>query len=88
VIRKPEGKRTLGKNRCDDNIKMDIIKIRWEAVNSINMVQERDDDWVVNTVMNQLVPQVAGNFLTRSVTLSLSSRNSLHGISYREQYIC
>jgi hypothetical protein len=59
VVRKPEGKRPLGRPRCrwEDNIRMDIRKMGWEDVNWIHLAQDRDQ-WqtVMNTLMNIWVP--------------------------------
>jgi hypothetical protein len=67
LVGKPEGKRPLGRPRrkWEDNIKMNLREIGFEGVNWIHLPQERDR-WLalVNTVMNLLVPQKAGNFLT------------------------
>jgi hypothetical protein len=66
LIGKPEGKRQLERplHRWEDNI-MDLWEIGWKCVDWINLTQDRDQ-WraLVNTVMNFLVPQRAGNFLT------------------------
>jgi hypothetical protein len=44
LIARPEGKRQLGRprRRWEDNIKMDIREIVLEAVNWINLTQDRD----------------------------------------------
>jgi hypothetical protein len=44
---------------------MDLQQMLWEGVDWIDMAQDRDR-WraFVNAVMNLLVPQNAGNFLT------------------------
>jgi hypothetical protein len=58
-MRKPEGKRPLGRPRCRlvDNIKMDLTEIGWDGVDWIDMAQDRDP-WRarVNTVLNLRVP--------------------------------
>jgi PAS domain-containing protein len=58
-VRKPEGKRPLGRPRCRwvDNIKMDIREIGWDGVDWIELAQDRGQ-WraLVNTVMNLQVP--------------------------------
>jgi hypothetical protein len=59
LVGKPEGKRPLGRSRCRwvDNIKIDLRETRWDGMNWINLVQDRDQ-WraLVNTVMNLRVP--------------------------------
>jgi hypothetical protein len=59
MVGKPEGKRPLGRprRRWMDNIKMDLIEIRWDGVDWMNMAQDRDQ-WraLVNTVLNLRVP--------------------------------
>jgi hypothetical protein len=44
LVRKPEGKRPLGRPRCRwlDSIKMDLREMGWDGVDWINMVQDRD----------------------------------------------
>jgi hypothetical protein len=58
-MRNPEEKRALGRprHRWKDNIKMDLIEIRWGDVDWIHVAQDRDQ-WraLVNTVMNLRVP--------------------------------
>jgi hypothetical protein len=55
----------------------------WEDVNWINLAQDRDQ-WpaLVNTIMNLLIPQKAGNSLTKYTTISISRRTLLLIISY------
>jgi hypothetical protein len=59
MVRKPEGKRPLGRprRRWVDNIKMDLLEMRWGSVDWIGLVQDRDR-WIalVNAVMNLRVP--------------------------------
>jgi hypothetical protein len=56
---KPEGQRPLGRprRRWVDNIKIDLREIRWDGMDWIDLVQDRDQ-WraLVNTVMNLRVP--------------------------------
>jgi hypothetical protein len=58
-VRKPQGKRLLGRPRCRwiDNIKMDIIEIGLGGVDWIGLVQDRYR-WgaIVNAAMNLRVP--------------------------------
>jgi hypothetical protein len=58
-VRKPEGKRPLGrpKRRWAESIKMDLREIGWVCMDWIDLTQNRDK-WraLVNTVMNLRVP--------------------------------
>jgi hypothetical protein len=51
--------RPLGRTRrrWEDNIKMDLQKVGWEGMNSIDLAQERDR-WraLANAIMNSRVP--------------------------------
>jgi hypothetical protein len=55
LVRKPEGKRPLGRprHRWEDNIKMDIKEVECGGLDWIELTQDRDR-WlaVVNAVMN------------------------------------
>jgi len=59
LVRKPEGKRPLGRprRRWVDNIRMDLQKVGCEYVDWIGLVQDRDR-WrtLVSAVMNLRVP--------------------------------
>jgi len=59
LVRKPEGKRPLGRprRRWEDNIKMDRQEVGYGGVNWIELAQDRDR-WqaLVNAVMNLRVP--------------------------------
>jgi hypothetical protein len=55
LMGKPEGKRPLGKTRrsCVDNINMDLTEIGWDAMDWINVAQDREQRRaLVNMVMN------------------------------------
>jgi hypothetical protein len=52
VVENPEGKRPFGRHRRrrEDNIKIYLREIPWEAVDRNHMSQDRDARWgVVNT---------------------------------------
>jgi len=58
-VRKPEGKRPLGRprRRWEDNIKMDLQEVGYGNMNWIDLAQDRDRWWaLVNVVMNPRVP--------------------------------
>jgi hypothetical protein len=59
LVRKPEGKRPLGRlrRRWVDKIRMDLIAVGWDDVEWIGLAQDRDK-WraLVNAVMNLRVP--------------------------------
>jgi hypothetical protein len=59
LVGKPEGKRPVGRprRRWVDNNKMDLGEIGWDAMDWIELAQDRDQ-WraLVNTVMNLRVP--------------------------------
>jgi hypothetical protein len=59
LVRKPEGKRPLGRPRCRwiDNIKMDLLETGLSVVDWIGLAQDRYR-WraLVNSVMNLRVP--------------------------------
>ena len=58
-MRKPEGKRPLGRpsHRWEDNIKMDLKEVGCGGLDCIEVAQDRDS-WLalVNGVMNLRVP--------------------------------
>jgi hypothetical protein len=59
LIRRPEGKRPLGRprRRWEDNIKMDLSQIEIDGANWIQLAQDRVQCLpCVNTVMNLRVP--------------------------------
>jgi hypothetical protein len=59
LVGKPEGRRPLGRPRCSwlDNIRMDLVEVRWGDVDWIGLVQDRDR-WraLVNSVSSLRVP--------------------------------
>jgi hypothetical protein len=59
LVGKPEGKRPLGRprSRWTDNIKMDLLEIGVNVVDSVGLAQDRYR-WraLVNSVMNFRVP--------------------------------
>ena len=67
LVRKPKGKRLLGRprHRWEDTIKMDIQEVGWGVMDWIDLAQD-GDSWraLLNAVINLQVPQNAGNFLT------------------------
>jgi hypothetical protein len=85
LVRKPEGRRPLGRPRCRwvDNIKMDFGEIIWDGVDWIGLAQDRNK-WraLANAVMNLWVTQNAGKLLSGYTTGGLSSSAQLHRISY------
>jgi hypothetical protein len=58
-VRKPEGKRSLGRprRRLVGNIKIDLKEVRWDGMDWINLARDRDQ-WraLMNTVMELRVP--------------------------------
>jgi hypothetical protein len=59
LVRRPEGRRPLGRPRCrwEDNIKIDLREIGFGDVDWIHLAQDRDR-WraLVNTVMSLRFP--------------------------------
>jgi hypothetical protein len=60
LVKKPEGKRPLGKPRCMwvDNIKMYLREIGWGGIDWIDLAHQDRYQWraLVNTVMKLRVP--------------------------------
>jgi hypothetical protein len=59
LVGKPEGKRPLGRPRCRclDNINMDLREIEWGGMDSIDVVQDRDQRRaLVKMVLNLQAP--------------------------------
>jgi hypothetical protein len=48
-VGKPEGRRLLGSPRCrwEDNIKLDVRKIRWGGMDWIHLAQDREQWWAL-----------------------------------------
>jgi hypothetical protein len=59
LVRKPEGKRLLGRPRCTwvDNIRMNLGEVGWGDVDLIGLAQDRNR-WraLVNSLLNFRVP--------------------------------
>ena len=59
LVRKPEGKRPLGRpgRRWEDNIKLNLQEVEWGCMDWIEVAQDRDR-WraLVSAVMNLRVP--------------------------------
>ena len=58
-MERPEGRRPLGRprHRWEDNIKMDLQKVRWGSMERIKLAQDKGK-WraLVNALMNLRVP--------------------------------
>jgi hypothetical protein len=58
-VEKPEGRRPVGRPRCRwlDNIRMDLVEVRWGDMDWIGLAQDRNR-WraLVNSVLNLWVP--------------------------------
>jgi hypothetical protein len=80
----PEGKRPLGGSRCRwvDNIKMDLVGIRWGVVDWIGLTQDMYKRRVlVNAVMNLWVPLNMGKLSSGYTTGGLSCGTQPHRVS-------
>jgi hypothetical protein len=66
LVEKSEVRRPLGRptRRWEDNIKMDLIGVRWGSMEWMDVAQDMDK-WrtFVNAVMNLRFPHSAGTFL-------------------------
>jgi hypothetical protein len=83
LVRKPEGKRPLGRHRCrwEDNVKMDLQEVGCGGMDWIGLAQNRETGRaLVNAVMHLRVPENAGNFLTSCKPVSFSRRTLLNGV--------
>ena len=83
LMRKPEGKRTLGRprRRWVDNIRTDLQEVGCGYMDWIGLAQDRDR-WrtLVSAVMKLRVPCNAENFLTSCKPVSFSRRTLHHGL--------
>jgi hypothetical protein len=81
LVRKPEGKRQLGRprRRLEANIKMDLSEIGWDGMDWIDLAQDRDQ-WraLVNMIMSLRVPWNIGKFLSSCTIGSFLRRDRLH----------
>ena len=75
-----EGRKPLG--RLEDNIKMDLREVGWDAWNWIDLVEDRDR-WrvLVNSVMNLRVLQNAKYFLSSLGCVRFSGRTVRHAVN-------
>jgi hypothetical protein len=62
-----------------DNIKFDLIETGWNCMAWIDLAQDRDQ-WraLVNSVMNLLVPENAGEVLSSCTIGCFSIKDQLH----------
>jgi hypothetical protein len=67
----------------DDNIKMDLKDVGCGGGVDWFYLAQNIDTWrsLVNTVMNILLPYIAGNFFTSGESVSFSRRTVLHEVS-------
>jgi hypothetical protein len=80
LVGKPGGKRQLGRHRrrWEDNTKIDLQEVGCGDMDWIQLAQDRDR-W--RALVNALMKQNAGNFLTNYKSVSFSRRTLLHGVS-------
>jgi hypothetical protein len=84
LVRKPEGKRPLGRprRRWLDNIRTDLQEVGCGYMVWIGLTRDRDRWWtLVSAVMNLRVRLNAGNFLTSCKPVSFSRRTLHRGVS-------
>jgi hypothetical protein len=77
LVGKPEGKRPRGRPRRRglDNIKVHLREIGWDGMDWIDLPRLRDlCRALLNTVMNQRVPQNIGKFLNSCTADAFSRR--------------
>jgi hypothetical protein len=84
LVGKPDERRPLGRprHRWVDNIRMDLVDVRWGDVDWIGLAQDRGR-WraVVNSVLSFRVPYTAVKVSSVQTTRDLSSSTQLHGVS-------
>jgi len=84
LVRKPEGRRPLGRprRRWEDNIKIDIMEVGYGGMDWTELTPDRDR-WrtLVSGGMNLRVPLNAGNFLTSCKPVRFSRRTLHRGVS-------
>jgi hypothetical protein len=84
LVRKPEGRRPLGRprRRWVDNIRIDLGEVGWGDVDWIGLAQDRKR-WraFVNSVLNLRVPWNAGKLSNGLTSSGHSSNAQLHIVS-------
>jgi hypothetical protein len=83
LVGEPQGRRPLRRprRRWKDNIMMDLQEVGFWYVDWMELSQDRNR-WraLVSTVMNFLVPENAGNFLTSCKPVNFSRRTLIHEV--------
>jgi hypothetical protein len=84
LVGKPEGRRPLGRprRRWLDNIRMNLVEVRWGDVDWICLAQDRDR-WraLVNSILNFRFHRMLGKLSSVQTTRDLSSSAQLHRVS-------
>jgi DNA-binding transcriptional regulator PaaX len=82
LMGKSEGKRSVRRRRWEDNIKLDLKEIGYGDMVRIVVALDRDQRRaLVNTVMNLLILQNIGNFLSSCTPVGFSRTAQLHSVS-------